>query len=134
MIQRRTFLKTAALGAGVCVSRVAALPAEASRNGTGYFGVHPFIDRRTEAVFIMRTHVGEKIDTDAMRKAGEMFARSVMVPFDASGIPVSRRIAIKPNITGGGGNNVETGLLKTERHAACTGKKIYCYWSVTHDS
>ena len=105
MIQRRTFLKTAALGAGVCVSRAAALPAEAS---PGYFGVHPFIDRRPEAVFIMRTHVGEKTDTDAMRKAGEMFARSVMVPFDASGVPVSRRIAIKPNITGGGGNSLET--------------------------
>ena len=56
----------------------------------------------------MRTHVDVKTNTEANRRVGETFARSVLVPQDKSGIPVTRRIAIKPNITGGGGNSLET--------------------------
>ena len=108
MIPRRTFLKTAALGAAAYVSESHRILAGMAHNGYTHFTVHPFIERHPEAVFIMRTNVDLKTNREANREAGVDFARSVFVPSDESGLSLSRRIAIKPNITGGGGNTVES--------------------------
>ena len=108
MISRRTFLKTAALSTGTYITKPVIINSSTVKRTTGYFSVHPFIEQHPEAVFIMRTHVDVKTNTEANRRVGETFARSVLVPQDKSGIPVTRRIAIKPNITGGGGNSLET--------------------------
>jgi hypothetical protein len=65
----------------------------------GYFGVHPFVEQHPEAVFILRTHVDYKTNSVACKRAGLHFGRSVFVPMDNTGIPVTYNIASKPNLT-----------------------------------
>ena len=101
MLNRRTFLKTAT-AAGVAGASIPQI-ADASlfgRKSAEYFGVHPFIESHPEAVFIMRTNVNTKTDAKAKKAVGESFSRSVFVPMNKPGIPVSHKIAIKPNLTG----------------------------------
>jgi hypothetical protein len=64
-----------------------------------YFGVHPFVEQHPEAVFILRTHVDYKTNSDACKRVGLDFGRSVFVPMDNTGIPVTYNIAAKPNLT-----------------------------------
>jgi hypothetical protein len=66
---------------------------------SGYFGVHPFVEQHPEAVFILRTHVDYKTNSDACKRVGLDFGRSVFVPMDHTGIPVTYNIAAKPNLT-----------------------------------
>jgi len=99
MVSRRSFLKTAAVAANVHFLKPAVVNASLFRRSSGYFGVHPFIENHPEAVFIMVTDVDAKTDSKAKKRTGERFARSVMLPKDETGIPVSHRIAIKPNLT-----------------------------------
>jgi hypothetical protein len=67
MLNRRDFLKTAALGvAGLGLP----LRALASRSEAGgRFGVHPFVESHPEAVFIMRTKVDHKLNSEAKKAA-----------------------------------------------------------------
>jgi hypothetical protein len=99
MISRRGFLQTSSL---LCGSVGAADPvpvfADASKP-SGYFGVHPFVDQHPEAVFILRTHVDRKTNSEACRRAGLDLGRSVFVATDATGVPVTHNIAAKPNLT-----------------------------------
>ncbi len=98
MFNRRTFLKSAlAASAGSTVTPITAL---ASRQQTeaGYFNVHPFIENNPDAVFIMRTDVDVKTNSEAKKNAGLDFSRSVFVPSD-SGVPLTHLIPIKPNLT-----------------------------------
>jgi len=101
MLNRRTFLKTvAATGAAVALT-----PKEAfsgiSRTLTPGFGVHPFIEAHPEAVFIMKTSVDVKTNGAAIKSAGLAFGRSLFVSRDVAsgGIPLTQKIAIKPNLT-----------------------------------
>ena len=98
MLNRRTFLKTSgALGAFGLVRPIRAL---GSRNQTsGHFGVHPFIEGHPEAVFIMRTDVDIKTNSEAKKNTGIRFARSVFLPMNESGVPLTYKIPIKPNLT-----------------------------------
>ncbi len=66
---------------------------------SGYFGVHPFVELHPEAVFIMRTRVDSKTNSESCRKAGLDFGRTVLVPMDETGIAVTRNVALKPNLT-----------------------------------
>jgi hypothetical protein len=61
--------------------------------------VHPFVEQHPEAVFILRTHVDYKTNSDACKRVGLDFGRSVFVPMDNTGIPVTYNIAAKPNLT-----------------------------------
>jgi len=45
-----------------------------------YFGVHPFIEANSKAVFIRRTLVREKMDSAAKRGEGYALAREIFVP------------------------------------------------------
>ena len=66
MIARRRFIKTAvALGAGSMVKPFRAI-AQRRQTSSDYFGVHPFIERHPEAVFIMRTDVDVKTNSEAI--------------------------------------------------------------------
>jgi len=70
--------------------------------GQQYFAVHPFIESHPDAVFIMRTNVDVKTNSEAKKQAGVDFARSVFVPAtkDTPGrIPISHKIVLKPNLT-----------------------------------
>ena len=99
MSNRREFLKTSALLSGSLglIGRVPVLAAESKPSG--YFGVHPFVEQHPEAVFIMRTQVDRKTNSAACRQVGLDLGRSLFVPMDSTGIPVTHTIAGKPNIT-----------------------------------
>jgi hypothetical protein len=71
----------------------------AASKPSGYFGVHPFVEQHPEAVFILRTHVDYKTNSDACKRVGLDLGRSVFVPMDNTGIPVTCNIAAKPNLT-----------------------------------
>ena len=96
MLNRREFLKTAALGALGLSLPVQALPSR--KQTTGYFGLHPFIENHPEAVFIIPTAIDDKMNAKAKLEAGLAFGRSVFVPKDASGIPISISIPVKLNL------------------------------------
>jgi hypothetical protein len=96
MLNRRDFLKTAAAGALGLNLPIQAL---ASRKQTsGYFGLHPFIDNHPEAVFIIKTSVDDKMNSKSKLESGLAFGRSVFVPRDGSGIPLSISIPVKLNL------------------------------------
>ena len=99
MIARRRFMKTAvALGAGSMVKPFRAI-AQRRQTSSDYFGVHPFIERHPEAVFIMRTDVDVKTNSEAKKTIGTGLARSVFLPMDESGVPLTHLVPIKPNLT-----------------------------------
>ncbi|MHB9028346.1 MAG: twin-arginine translocation signal domain-containing protein, partial [Candidatus Latescibacterota bacterium] len=93
---RRDFLKLVTVAGGAAA--LEPVRALASRyQTTGYFGLHPFIESHPEAVFIMRTNVDQKMNSEANQLAGQAFGRSVFVPRDSSGAPVNTSIPVKPN-------------------------------------
>ncbi len=97
---RREALKLmAAAGGSMAVGPVRSLAARTQ--STGYFGLHQFIENHPEAVFIMRTDVDQKMNTEAKLQAGLAFGRSVFVPREDGGIPLNTAIAVKPNIKTG---------------------------------
>jgi hypothetical protein len=102
MYNRRYFLKSAVAGGlGFLHSSCLFIPRRKPFPPIKYFGVHQFIENHPEAVFIMLTDVETKTDSDAKRKAGLSFGRSVFVPKEKGEgcIPLTHRIAIKPNLT-----------------------------------
>jgi hypothetical protein len=96
MLKRRKFLQTASLGALGFGLPVQALPSR--KQTTGYFGLHPFIENHPEAVFIARTSIDDRMNSQAKLGAGLAFGRSVFVPRDESGIPISISIPVKLNL------------------------------------
>lgn len=99
MFSRRDFLTSSALlYAGAPALGPVPIFAAASKP-SGYFGVHPFVERHPEAVFIMRTQVDYKTNSAACKRAGLAFGRSIIVPMDDTGVPVTHNIAAKPNLT-----------------------------------
>ncbi|MCE5250877.1 DUF362 domain-containing protein [bacterium] len=99
MFNRRAFLKgSAALGALGAIKPVFARDTR-SQTSSGYFNVHPFVEEHPEAVFIMRTNVDIQTNYPAKKEEGLRFARSVMLPVDKGGIPLTHMIPIKPNLT-----------------------------------
>jgi uncharacterized protein (DUF362 family) len=101
MLDRRSFLKTVtAAGAAVAFTPRGAFGRPDSAITPG-FGVHPFVAAHPEAVFIMRTSVDAKTNSGAMKSAGLAFGRSVFVAQDVAngGVPLTHKIAVKPNLT-----------------------------------
>ena len=98
VVNRRRFLASAALAAG----GAAALPIRAlesrSQASSGRFGVHQFIERYPDAVFVMETRVEKKTDSAALRQAGLEFSRSAILPRE-NGVPLTSLIPVKPNLT-----------------------------------
>lgn len=99
MVNRRDFLKSSAVFAG-SMGLIGRAPVFASASEpSGYFGVHPFVELHPEAVFIMRTHVDCKTNSAACKRVGLSLGRSLFVPMDSTGVPVTHYIATKPNLT-----------------------------------
>jgi hypothetical protein len=88
-VTRRGFL-TASLGAA----------AQAGLRGSTpqYFQVHPFIEANPKAVFIRRTRVAGRLDFAGMRREGLSLGRSIFQSSVSSGIPLSHRVVLKPNV------------------------------------
>jgi hypothetical protein len=98
LLNRRQFIRTAALAAG----GAAALPIRAMgsryQTSSGFFGLHEFIEGNPDAVFIMKTNVEEKTDGEAIKQAALAFTRSVIIPKE-NGVPITSLIPVKPNLT-----------------------------------
>jgi hypothetical protein len=108
-MDRRTFIKTAAAGTAVALQSLALGERCSSGGDDGgdgpdeptYYGLHPFIESNSQAVFILRTNVGAKTDAAAMQAAGLAFGRSVFVKRkkgEAGARALTTAIALKPNI------------------------------------
>ena len=97
MSTRRDFLKTGAAvgGAGLIASGCSKVLHGAPK----YFGLHPFIEKNPGAVFIKKTAVSTKFDSEAKKREGLSFAREVFVLKAENGIPITHGIVIKPNLT-----------------------------------
>jgi uncharacterized protein (DUF362 family) len=101
-MKRRDFLKTTAVSGGILTMSPANLWGNTPFDDPLFFGVHDFIETHPEAVFIMRTDVDKKTNSSAIKSVGKAFARSVLVAKNATdpgAIPVTHKIAIKPNLT-----------------------------------
>jgi len=101
-MNRREFLKAiVAMGASasifdsIVINRAIAAPQ--------YFGLHPFIESHPEAVFIRRTNVLAKTDSESKKLEGNVLAKVIFTLRDTPGIPISDKIAVKPNLTCTGG-------------------------------
>ncbi len=120
MLRRRDFLRTSlALAGGAAISRPAPVYAALSKP-SGFFGVHPFVEQHPEAVFIMRTHVDRKTNSGACHQAGIDFGRTVFVPMDNTGAPVSSTLATKPNLTWHEAVDEKKGLTLEDTMGICT--------------
>ena len=98
MLNRRTFLKIASVAGCGTVHRSLLVHSSRYQNSSGFFGPHAFIENHPEAVFIMRTDVAEKTNNNAKKQAGLDFGRSVFVPKDDTGFPITGLVPIKPNL------------------------------------
>ncbi len=99
MINRRDFLKSSSLLYGSLGFMGSASVCAAESTPSGYFGAHPFVEQHPEAVFILRTHVDRKTNSAACKQVGLDLGRSLFVPMDNTGVPVTHNIATKPNLT-----------------------------------
>ena len=95
---RREFLRTMGVGAaGMLLGPAQVFGGRLS--SASFFGLHPFIEAHPEAVFIKKTNVAVKTDSEGMKNEGLALARDIFVPKEEGGIPVTYRIPIKPNLT-----------------------------------
>ena len=100
-ISRRTFLKTTAMTGAAVAFNASPIISKMLETSIDYYGVHPFIDTHPDAVFIMRTSVDVKTNSDAIKTAGLNFGRSVFVNLkpENGGVSILNNVALKPNIT-----------------------------------
>jgi len=101
MLSRRDFLKAAAVAGSAGYSKTVHSLTSRRQDSSGFFGVHPFIENHPEAVFIIKTNVDRKDNSEAKYQAGFDLARSVIVPRseEDGGVPISNLIPVKPNLT-----------------------------------
>jgi len=99
MPSRRNFIKTSLVAGGAGLLKSTEVFAAPVQQKSGYFGIHPFVEQHPEAVFIMRTDIDRKTDSAGCKDAGLNLGRSVFVPMNEPGIPVTHNIATKPNLT-----------------------------------
>ncbi|MFC1716961.1 DUF362 domain-containing protein [Candidatus Poribacteria bacterium] len=113
-MNRREFMKIiAATGAAAIFDPVDVLVRRAIA-APRYFGLHNFIEAHPEAVFIKRTGVPVKTDSEAKKQEGVDLAGEIFTLRDTPGIPLSHMVAIKPNLTctgGAGGTADGMGIL-----------------------
>ena len=116
-MDRREFMKTAALAGTAVLLNPWDVLLRRTMASPKYFRLHPFVEAHPEAVFIKRTNVAVKTDSEAKRREGFNFAKEIFSLSDTSGIPLSRKIAIKPNLTCTGkvGNTVDGMGILTDK-------------------
>jgi hypothetical protein len=76
-----------------------------------YFGLHPFIEAHPEAVFIRKTRVALKGDSEAKRHEAFQLARRIFTRRNTPGIDLSHKFAIKPNLTMTNGTGLKYAIV-----------------------
>ncbi len=101
MVARRDFLKMAGAATGAIILDPINISGRPMRRNASLFALHPFIEQNPNAVFIMRTNVDVKTNSEAVLQAGLQFGQSVfgLTDDDTAGIPLSHYFPIKPNLT-----------------------------------
>ncbi|HYK91052.1 MAG TPA: DUF362 domain-containing protein [Acidobacteriota bacterium] len=98
-MERRTFLKNIAGCGVISLAGPAATLFARESAAPACFGLHPFIESHPEAVFIRRTNVASKNDSEGKRRESFELAKQIFGLRDGSGIPLTHKFAIKPNLT-----------------------------------
>ena len=80
MFNRRDFLKSASAAGGLWLINTSCSTVTRNQPPARYFGVHPFVENHPEAVFIIRTKVDRKTNTQALKEAALQFIHTVLVP------------------------------------------------------
>ena len=110
-MDRRSFIKS--IGgyglASLAVPATAVLARELA--APSYFGLHPFIEAHPEAVFIRKTNVASKNDSDAKRQEAFTLAKQIFTLRDTPGIPLTHKFAIKPNLTSAKGSGITHAIV-----------------------
>jgi uncharacterized protein (DUF362 family) len=102
-MKRRDFIKSTTIaGASGVFGQGCTSMGKAAKTPGPKFDVHPFVKNHPEAVFIYRTAIKSKRDTDAIRESGYRLAKDLIVKHSTDGYPETTRIVIKPNWTGAG--------------------------------
>jgi uncharacterized protein (DUF362 family) len=110
-MQRRKFLQIAAgAGTALATGRLCAF----SRPAASHFGLHPFIESHPEAVFVLRTRLTDRRDAAAKQSIGKTLTGQLFAPSDVPGIPLSNKVAVKPNLTHNNGSG-DTYAIITDR-------------------
>ena len=99
MTNRRQFIKNAVSIGALGLVKPSIIYSAQQKRSSDKFGVHPFIEKHPEAVFIMRTDVDVKTNSTAKKDTGLRFAQSVFLPMRRGGLPLTHMIPIKPNLT-----------------------------------
>ena len=101
MLTRRDFLKIAATATGAVAANPLSAFSYPFKQTANYFTVHPFIEQNPDAVFIMKTNVDVKTNSEAVKQAGLAFGQSVfqLTDDDQTGVPLDYMFPIKPNLT-----------------------------------
>ncbi len=76
-----------------------------------YFGLHAFIEAHPEAVFIRKTNVPSKNDSEAKKREALALARQIFVLRDGSGVPLTNRFVFKPNLTSAKGTGLTHAII-----------------------
>jgi uncharacterized protein (DUF362 family) len=100
----------AGYGAGAFAVPASSLLAR-DQTAPAYFGLHPFIEAHPEAVFIRMTRVAAKSDSEAKKAEGYALAEKIFSLRDTPGIPLSHKLAIKPNLTATSGTGTTNAIV-----------------------
>ncbi|MFA6111402.1 MAG: DUF362 domain-containing protein [Candidatus Latescibacterota bacterium] len=101
-MKRRDFLKAAGVVGSASLLKPELVFGKPLQSAA-YFDLHPFVAAHPEAVFIKLTSVSSKTAAAEKVAAGHELGRELFVTSDTSGIPITHKIAIKPNLTCLGG-------------------------------
>ena len=110
-MDRRSFLKSVA-GCGVASLAGPAVTLLARHpSAPAWFGLHPFIEAHPEAVFIRRTSVASKDDSEGKRREALVLAKQIFSLRDTPGIPLTNKFAFKPNLTSAKGSGLAHAIV-----------------------
>jgi len=70
MPNRRSFIKYLAAAGGLGLAQRVQAAESRKQTATGFFGVHPFVESHPEAVFVLRTAISDKHDSEGKSRSG----------------------------------------------------------------
>ncbi len=110
-MDRRTFVKSIAGYGLASLSAPAATIFARELAAPSYFGLHPFIEAHPEAVFIRKTNVSSKNDSDGKKGEALALAQKIFTLRDSPGTPLTHKFAFKPNLTSAKGTGITHAIV-----------------------
>ncbi len=100
-LDRRSFIRASLIAGGGIALNPFSLKASQAAFNEQLFSLNPFLLENPNAVFIMKTDVDIKTNSEAMKEAGFQFANSVFGYSNDSetGIPLTHKYVFRPNLT-----------------------------------